>query len=388
MATSSAPRRLPRAVILNNEIMPYRVPLFQALHDRSDLETHVLFSTARSRERDWTIDPAGLSFPHRILPGICLRPSKSQFSEKRSIYINPTLFLELVRLRPDVIIGYEFSLPSMTALLYARIAGRPFFVWSECTTISDRHLTRGQRWTRKIIIPRAQGFLGTSPLACRNLIALGAPSELVAEAPQVHQVDWIIRQAAKARMKNPASESTILFVGSLIQRKGIDLLLNAFSKSHIRHPSIRLRVVGDGPLRKSLERQVAQAGLQDRVEFAGFVEPPEIPSEYAKAGLFVLPSLEDTFGVVVVEAIAAGVPVICSSFAGVSAYLKDGEDAFVVDPNDTELLAGRIDRLLDDRALAAQFIARGLEISKTFEAASVAEVFAKEICRAYNRETA
>jgi glycosyltransferase involved in cell wall biosynthesis len=368
--------------------MPYRIPLFRALHERSDLETRMLFSTARSWERDWTIDASSLSFPHRILPGVCLRPPKSQFSEKRSIYINPTLFLELVRFHPDVIIGYEFSVPSMTALLYARIARRPFLVWSECTTTSDRHLTRGQRWTRKIIIPRAQGFLGTSPFACRNLIALGAPPERVVEAPQVHQVDWIVRQVAKIHEQHPASELMILYVGSLIQRKGIELLLDAFSRSHTRHPASRLRIVGDGALRKSLNRFVIRAGLQEVVEFAGFVEPSDIPAEYAKSGLFVLPSLEDTFGVVVVEAMAAGVPVICSCFAGVSAYLTDGEDAFVVDPNDSELLAGRIDRILDDRALAAQFITRGLEISKTFEATSVAEVFAKEIIRAHGRNIA
>jgi glycosyltransferase involved in cell wall biosynthesis len=385
MAPSSAPRRLPRAVILNNEILPYRIPLFQALHDRSDLDTHVFFSTMRSKERTWTIDPATLTFPHRILPGICLRPPKSRFSEKRSIYINPTLFLELARRRPDVIIGYEFSVPSMTALLYARIARRPLLIWSECTPLTDRHLTRGQRWTRRVIIPRAQGFFGTSPPACRNLIAQGAPPERVVEAPQVHQVDWNVRQAAQAREKNPSSDGLILSVGSLIERKGLGLLLEAFARARVRHPSIRLRIVGEGPLRGKLEQQVMQTGLQNRVDFAGFVEPDGMPSEYAGAELFILPSFEETFGVVVVEALACGVPVICSSFAGVSAYLTDGDDAYIVDPNDTQLLAGRMDRLLDDRALRAQFITRGREIAKTFEAKSVAEVFAREILRAFDR---
>jgi glycosyltransferase involved in cell wall biosynthesis len=385
MTRSFAPRKLPRAVILNNEIMPYRVPLFEALHNRSDLETLVIFSTARSWDRTWTIDPASLTFPHRILPGVCLHPPKSQFSEKRSIYINPTLFLELVRLRPDVIIGYEFSVPTLTALVYARIAHRPLLIWSECTALTDSHLTADQHWTRRLIIPRAQGFFGTSSSACRNLIALGAPPERVMEAPQVHQVDWIIRQATQAREKRPSPDGLILYVGSLIERKGIDRLLEAFSRIAANHPSARLRIVGDGPLRKSLEQKTAQAGLQSRVEFAGFVEPADIPSEYAQAAVFVLPSFEDTFAVVVVEAMAAGVPVICSSFAGVSTYLEDGTNSFVVDPNDTELLSARIASLLDDRTLGARFIRQGTEIAKTFEARSVAEVFAKGILRAVDR---
>jgi len=385
MNHSPAPHRRPRAVILNNEILPYRIPLFQALAGRSDLESIVLFSTARSRERKWRVDPGALTFPHRVLPGFCLHPPKSYLSEKRSIYINPTLFWELVRLRPDVIIAYEFSIPSMTALWYSRMAGRPILVWSECTGISDRHLTRGQRWTRRIIIPRAQGFFGTSPQACRNLIALGAPPERVFEAPQVHQVKWIAEQSTRAREQKKPSGELVLCVGSLIERKGVGLLLRAFARASADRPSIRLRIVGDGPLRKKLEKKAAELHIRDRVDFRGFVEPADIPYEYALADLFVLPSLEDTFAVVVVEAMASGVPIVCSTLAGVSTYLQDGEDAFVVDPTDTDALANRIDRLLDDRALRTQFAKRGREIANRFEAQSVAEVFAEEILRTAGR---
>jgi glycosyltransferase involved in cell wall biosynthesis len=384
MTAAPAP---PRAVFLNNEILPYRIPLFAALHDRADLDVFVLFSTFRSRERDWRIDPSGLAFPYRVLPGICLQPPKSYLSEKRSIYINPTLFLELVRLHPDVIIAYEFSIPSMTALLYCRLTGRPILIWSECTGISDRHLTRGQRWTRRIIIPHAQGFFGTSPQACRNLIALGAPAERVIEAPQVHRVKWILDRAAKARGKKSGAGPLILYVGSLIERKGVGLLLDAFARVSEKHPSARLRLVGDGALRKKLGEQAAQLGLRDRVEFAGFVQPADIPLEYAQADVFVLPSLEDTFAVVIVEAMASGTPVICSPYAGVSAYLTDGQDGFIADPNNTGLLAERIIQLLDDHPLHATFIDRGREIAKRFEAQSVADVFAGEILRAAGRTT-
>jgi glycosyltransferase involved in cell wall biosynthesis len=375
----------PRAVFLNNEILPYRIPLFNALHECSDLETFILFSTFRSRERHWRIDPAGLTFPHRILPGICLRPPKPYLSEKRSIYINPTLLWEFARLRPDVVIGYEFSVPSMTALLYSRIAGCPFLVWSECTGISDRHLTRGQRWTRRIIIPRAQGFFGTSPPACKNLIALGAPPERVVEAPQVQRVGWIAEQSAQARKPKDAPGKVVLYIGSLIERKGVELLLQAFSRVRMDCPTVRLRIVGEGPRQKTLAKLAAELGIQDRVDFAGFVQPADIPLEFVHADVFVLPSLEDTFAVVVVESLASGTPVICSSFAGVSAYLKDGRDAFVVDPNDTELLAERILQLLHEAPLRDLFTAHGREIARRFEARSVAKVFITEILRVAGR---
>ncbi|MFN2298692.1 MAG: glycosyltransferase [Anaerolineales bacterium] len=388
MTAGSAPQRRPRVVFLNNEILPYRIPLFQALHERADLESYVLFSTRRSSERKWRIVPGELGFPHRILPGICLHPPKAHLSEKRSIYINPTLIAELARLRPDVVVAYEFSVPSMTALLYARITGRPLLIWSECTGITDRHLTRDQRWARRVLIPRAQGFFGTSLMACRNLFALGAPPERVTEAPQVHQVKWIMGQADRFRGMSEAPGETVLYVGSLIERKGVGLLLRAFARASANRPSIRLRIVGSGPLKNQLTEQVRRLGLQKRVAFSGFIQPADIPREYARADLFVLPSLEDTFAVVVVEAMACGIPVICSPYAGVTAYMKDGRDAFIVDPNDTDLLAQRITQALDDRSLRARFVERGRNIAMRFEARSVAEVFAGEILRTAGRKTA
>jgi len=159
----------------------------------------------------------------------------------------------------------------------------------------------------------------------------------------------------------------------------VELLLRAFRPVAEDHPGIRLRIVGDGPLRPRLEQVVAEMGLRERVEFAGFVNYEDIHNEYAKADAFVLPTLEDAFGVVVVEALAAGVPVICSPFAGAADYIQDGETGFIVNPNDTGVLTERIGRLLSDPALRERFSARGKDLSLLFDASSVAQVFLKGI---------
>ena len=115
---------------------------------------------------------------------------------------------------------------------------------------------------------------------------------------------------------------------------------------------------------------------------------PVGPDQFQEAGRIRTndTSLEDTFAVVAVEAMASGVPVICSPFSGVSAYLTDGRDAFIVDPNNVGLLAERILGLLDDPLLQARFRERGREIVQRFEAETVAEVFAREILRIARRE--
>jgi glycosyltransferase involved in cell wall biosynthesis len=380
------PAHAPRVAILQNEILPYRIPLFQSIHDLSNFDLMVFFSTSRSWEREWTIDPTQLKFPHRILPGFFIRLPKKNYLEQRTTFFNPTLFWELIRWKPNAVIGYEYSIPALTAWFYARLARIPYLVFSECTPYSDRALTFGQRRMRRLVIPRAAGYLGTSRAACKNFVAMGAPPERVFEAPQVQQVAWFAERVRMARLAGAAPERRILYVGSLIERKGVDLLLDAFCIVARKDPLAQLRIVGTGPLQLQLLRKAEQAGLRERVSFAGFVEPDRIPEEYALATLFVLPTLEDTFGVVVVEAMASGVPVICSPFAGAADYIVEGESGFIVDPHNTEMLADRIGRLTTEPHLRAKFSQLGRESAAPFDAVTVARNFIGAILRALRPE--
>ncbi len=104
-----------------------------------------IFSTERAWDRSWRVDRQQLGFRHTVLRGFALRLRKPNYGEWRTIYINPTLFLHLLRLRPDVIVGYEYSAPALTALLYAQIRRAAYVVWSDCTRYAERDLTRGQR---------------------------------------------------------------------------------------------------------------------------------------------------------------------------------------------------------------------------------------------------
>jgi glycosyltransferase involved in cell wall biosynthesis len=90
----------------------------------------------------------------------------------------------------------------------------------------------------------------------------------------------------------------------------------------------------------------------------------------------LFPTLEDTFAVVIAEALASGVPVVCSKFAGISSHLTDGEDAFVVDPNDHERVAECVIQLLRSPELRESFRNRGQILSESFDGARSASVFA------------
>jgi glycosyltransferase involved in cell wall biosynthesis len=366
----------PLVVVLNNDVLPYRIPLFRALHASPEFRFHFLFSTDRAWDRSWQVERDQLGFPFTVLSGFTIRLRKPNYGEWRTIYINPTLWAHLMRLRPDIVVGYEYSAPALTALLYTRVRQAAYVEWTDCTRHAERNLTRGQRWTRKLIIPRAQAYLGTSRAACDNLIHHGAPAGAVFESPMSHAVAWFETEAERARKEIPPdAPQRILYVGHLNKRKGVTALMQAFALAVQQHPQARLVLIGDGPQRASLDGLARRLGVQSRVDYGGFVEPRQLPATYAAAEVFVLPSLEDTFGVVVVEALACGVAVVCSKYAGASSHLVDGASAFVVDPEDIEQLADRIIRLLSDAGLRARFAAEGHRVAKTFEASAVAEPF-------------
>lgn len=373
-----------RVVILNNEIIPYRIPLFAALSSLEGMELHVLYSAQRSWERLWNLSVEALPFRFTVLPGFSVRLPKPSYQEWRTLYVNPTLLAHLVRLSPDVVVGYEYSLPALVGLAYSHSRHSGYVTWSECTARSDRRLSRGQRFTRRIVVPHADAYVGTSLAACARLKSLGAHPDRIYEVPQCHDVEILRERAELARASLGPHPPTVLFVGSLTPRKGVGLLLEAFERVTGEMPQARLIVAGAGPLRMALEGQASRGSCRGRVEFLGFVQPDSLPEVLARADVLVLPSLEDTFGVVVVEAWASGVAVVCTKYAGVSDYVTSGKDGFIVDPEQTEEMAARMLALLRDPELRSAFAASGKAMVEHFDARKVAERFSAAITVAFH----
>ncbi|OGO45952.1 MAG: hypothetical protein A2Z30_07865 [Chloroflexi bacterium RBG_16_64_43] len=365
----------PRLVVLNNEILPYRIPLFRALADDPQFDLHVLYCARRGWDRSWTVPRESLTFDHTVVPGFSVRVRKPDYRERRTIYINPALMFTLARLRPEVIVGYEYSAPALTALLYSRLGGARYIVWTEGTTHSERHITWGQKLTRRMIIPRARAYLGTSLAACENLARLGAARERIVEAPQCHDVTWLTNEANRLRPAAGARPPTILYVGFLNERKGVRQLLESFEHIHRALPEARLIFAGRGTLRRELAARAGEMGAQREVEFLDFVEPKRVPEVLAAADVFVLPSLEDTFGVVVVEAWASGVPVVCSRFAGAASYIREPLDGLIVDPTRPAEMGHAIVDLLRQPEVRRGMAARGKVIARQFDAPVVADRF-------------
>jgi glycosyltransferase involved in cell wall biosynthesis len=180
----------------------------------------------------------------------------------------------------------------------------------------------------------------------------------------------------------PGKDPVVLFLGRITRQKAPLDFIRAAAMVAARVPEARFVVAGTGDL---LERSVALAcelGIADRVEFTGFLRGGDVDRAYARASVYVMPSLSEPFGLTALEAAARGVPVVVSTASGVAEVLERG--ALRVEPGDIEGMSRQIERVLTDRALAGSLSLEGAR-----EAAGTDwDRAARECVRAYYEVTA
>jgi len=176
---------------------------------------------------------------------------------------------------------------------------------------------------------------------------------------------------AAARTSSRAAPFTMLCVGRLTPAKGQHLLLEAMARLRERGEQVQLVLVGDGPDRVSLQALAQQLQLEEIVTFCGALNQDEVKAAYQRCDAFVLPSFAEGIPVVLMEAMAFGLPCVSTRIAGIPELITDGENGFLTSPSDIEDLVARLHLLIDDPGLRARLGASGRA----------------RVCDAYNLDT-
>ncbi len=175
-------------------------------------------------------------------------------------------------------------------------------------------------------------------------------------------------RAVRASLDIDEHQRGVAVIGRLSPEKGHDSLLCAGADWLKARPDICLLIVGDGPLRTSLQERVKSLGLDDQVRFAGYRE--DVPAVLAAADAVVIPSLREGLGYTALEAMAAGCPVAAFAVGGLPEIIRDGETGFLSPPGDYSHLLGQLERLLSDRAVAGGLAENGRQHAKKYSVES------------------
>jgi glycosyltransferase involved in cell wall biosynthesis len=164
----------------------------------------------------------------------------------------------------------------------------------------------------------------------------------------------------RGRAAQPRDETypIVLACGRLSQDKNHAFLVRAFAR--LQHPNARLVILGEGPQRGTIEAEVARLNLKDRVALPGYCDPQPW---YEKASCFAITSTRETFGLVVVEALAAGLPIVTTASGGPEEILENGRYGRIVPQGDARAFAAALDAALADPGDATARRARAREFS-------------------------
>lgn len=298
-------------------------------------------------------------------------PRKALFSR---IGFNIGIRSRLKRMDADVLVGFDLDgvfAPRDAFFHVASIKG---------VLADEAQHERGQSRLELALLARLEArhvercdrVITTSGYSAERIVKFyGAIASKVCVVPELIDLTrWQHVLDAAAIVDGPPR---ILCVAHLYPRKGVDTLIRAFSL--LREPRALLRITGIGPERRALEQLAHKLGIEDRVQFLGYLSFEELVAEYRNAAIFALPSTQEGFGIVFLEAMASSLPIVAGRAAAVPEVVADGVTALLVDPDDAEELAENLTQLLDDPARRAEMGSAGRARVDHYDAPVVARQF-------------
>jgi glycosyltransferase involved in cell wall biosynthesis len=336
-----------RVVYWNNIPAPYMVERFNGLARRGNLDFEVWFSARTERDRSWSVDEGNWRFSFRYLPA---------FDRGTAAVGFPTPLLR--GRRPDVFVSLYAGVGYLAGSALARLRGARTAFWVEVTYDA---WVRRRHWKEALkshILPGADGILTAGSDGRSFALRYGAREDRIHIVPHVIDFDRFSRESRLSVMEREALRSelgvrgvTFIYVGRLWTGKGLTYLLDAFRELQHQMHDVSLVLVGDGVDEGAL-RAKARVERVDNVVFCGFQQGDMLARLYAAADVFVFPTLGDPFGMVVLEAMACGLPVIATTASGeIADRVVHGLNGFLVPPADSAELLERMTVLARDADL-------------------------------------
>jgi len=363
-----------KVALIHNIVSPYRIPIFEGLSNHPLIDLTVFYCAKTHKIRKWEIVGSD-KYRYRFLSGITI-----EFFD--FIYhINYDIIPIILKKQFDiVIIGGGSDFTTQIAFLLSKLVGTPIVLWSESVDNPKGRIGKMASPIFHYIINHSNAIIVPGTISKEYNIRIGATKNKIFIAPNIVNNDYFITQSAyftqeKERITKEMKiegKKVIIFVGQLINRKGVTHLIQAFNSLNEINPDIILLIVGDGPLKSELQN-MCKVSKHQNVFFTGWIDEKEKVKYYSIADIFVLPTLFDLCPLVINEAMCCGLPVITTEATGCAPDMVfNGENGFIVKTGDSKELADAIKKVIENPTERDRMGKRSLDIIKT--------KFNQEIC--------
>lgn len=321
-----------RVAFVSTSVAPYCIPARTAIDQDPRIEARHFFARKIEPGRQWDVVDLPKSF--EIIRGTVLR------LPGRFFYLPLGLPRALKQYCPDIIVSEQLGTLLIMTYFYSLLAGVPVLLRWEGTSHTERRFN-GQirKFFRSRLVALASGFFCYSSGARKYLESLGSTGPF-------YRNPYSVDESLYSHGKQKRNEKIFLFVGQIVERKGIRYLLKAFTKVLLIEPEAELWIAGDGPLRGEMERSLNKE-TTEKVSWLGFCNKDKLAKLFQTAGIFVCPTLEDHGPMVQIEAACSGLPIISTPFSGnAELVVESGLNGEIVDPRDSSLLANAMLKMI------------------------------------------
>jgi glycosyltransferase involved in cell wall biosynthesis len=359
-----------RVALLTEIISPYRIPVFNALARLKGIELHVIFlEETDPTQRHWLVYKDEIEFSYEVLPAWRRRWGSWH------ILLNRGMRSALEGFRPHSILCGGYNYPAFwEALTWAKFHNTHFAAWIESTSRDQRNPSVLARFIKQWFIRNCGSFAVPGKSSFEYVRSMGVPAERIHTAPNAVDNQRFAHLARSAREREAQCRTELglppryfVYAGRVTREKGVFQLLEAYTRLE---PELRSKVglvlVGEETARNELMKNAAKV-YPGRVVFPGFAQRDQLAAFYALAEALVFPTLSDTWGLVVNEAMACGLPIIATDVAGcVADLVQDGENGYVIPSADVGKLAGAMAAFACDPQLAARMGERSARLIESY----------------------
>lgn len=287
---------------------------------------------------------------------------KIKFFGNMIFWIN--IFFILKKVNPDIVHCQTIQM-GFPCFAYKKIFKKPYIVW--CHGFDVYFEWKFKKIISKIVFSIANAVVAITEDMKRELQKIYKkeifviPNSVNLEKFKGHE-----KQELRKRYNILGSEKIILFAGVVRPVKGVKYLVEAFSAINKKIPELKLFIIGEGSEIENLKNFAIEKNIEDKVIFKGKIDTRKVAEYMVLSDIFVLPSLSEGFPLVVLEAMAAGLPIVCTNVRGLPEIVEDNKNGFLVEPENSNQISEKMLLLFDKKELCEKMQKNNLEKAKLY----------------------